>query len=196
MAMLDAILEPDWEYRFYSFNHRWATGEQMGSMRDGQGDDFFALFNQTGCWLKGFAHESPMAPYRTKPKQVWPGVLEFVPAEFTAYLNEPAFSVEDTTFWIWRRHDDQGWKCGSIEFPPGEADPDGSESLLSPLDGNPQTYRDWAAEYFSIPTLGIEPVRHVYEHRPLTPEILLALNPTLVLEELADDIEEIGYPAI
>src|SRR5690349_3975316 len=43
MAMLDAILSPEWEYRYYSFNSKWARGEQMGSMRDGCGDDFFAL---------------------------------------------------------------------------------------------------------------------------------------------------------
>jgi hypothetical protein len=38
MAMLDAILSPDWEYRYYSFNAAWGAGEEMGSMRDGCGD--------------------------------------------------------------------------------------------------------------------------------------------------------------
>ena len=35
MAMLDAILSPEWEYRCYSFNSKWgARGcAQMGSMR-------------------------------------------------------------------------------------------------------------------------------------------------------------------
>ena len=46
MAMLEAILLPEWEYRYYSFNARWAEGEQMGSMRDGSGNDFFALVNE------------------------------------------------------------------------------------------------------------------------------------------------------
>jgi len=57
MAMLDAILRPEWEFRYYSFNAAWAEGEQMGSMRNGSGDDFFAHFSSAGCWLKGFAHE-------------------------------------------------------------------------------------------------------------------------------------------
>lgn len=55
MAVLDAILERDWQFRYYSFNAAWAADEQMGSMRNGSGDEFFALFNAAGCWLKGFA---------------------------------------------------------------------------------------------------------------------------------------------
>ena len=31
MAMLDAILMPEWEYRYYSFNAQWGEGETMGS---------------------------------------------------------------------------------------------------------------------------------------------------------------------
>lgn len=49
MAMLDAILSPEWEYRYYSFNANWSTGEQMGSMRNGCGDHFFAHFTPAGC---------------------------------------------------------------------------------------------------------------------------------------------------
>jgi hypothetical protein len=29
MALLDAILQPEWEFRYYSFNSVWATGEQL-----------------------------------------------------------------------------------------------------------------------------------------------------------------------
>lgn len=34
LAMLDAILSPDWESRYYSFNAGWADGEEMASMRN------------------------------------------------------------------------------------------------------------------------------------------------------------------
>src|SRR5438105_3956555 len=64
MAMLDAILCPEWEFRYYSFNAAWDAGEQMGSMRNGSGDNFFAHFSPAGCWLKGFAHDYPLSPYR------------------------------------------------------------------------------------------------------------------------------------
>jgi len=56
--MLDAILCPEWEYRYHSFNARWAGGEAMASMRDGCGDGYFILFTAAGAIMKGFVHES------------------------------------------------------------------------------------------------------------------------------------------
>lgn len=43
LAVLDAILCPDWEYRYYSFNSRWGFGDEMASMRNGSGDEWFPL---------------------------------------------------------------------------------------------------------------------------------------------------------
>ena len=47
IAVLDAILSPEWEYRFFSFNAAWDSTkrERMASMRDGSGDDYFAVFS-------------------------------------------------------------------------------------------------------------------------------------------------------
>ena len=194
MAMLDMILEPEWDLRYYSFNTSWATGEQMGSMRDGQGDHFFVLFNPAGCWVKGFAHEVPMSPDRTKPKRVCKGVLDAVPREFTACLGEGAFAPKETTFCIWRRYVDTSWQCGPIVYPIGHADPDGSGGLLSPLDGDPKTYQKWAKSYFSESKPTIKAVRHIYEHRPLTEALVRGLNPDVCLDDLKEDIEVIGYP--
>lgn len=39
LAMLEAIVCPEWEYRYYSYNSRWSSGEEMASMRNGQGDE-------------------------------------------------------------------------------------------------------------------------------------------------------------
>ena len=192
VAMLDAILSPEWEFRYYSFNSRWSRGEQMGSMRDGCGDDFFAHFSRAGCFLKGFAHEAPMTPYARSPKRIWPGVLDSVPKEFAKCLKEPAFDIEDTTLCVWRSYADDSWQVGEIEFPAG-ADPDGSELLLSPLDGKPKTYREWAEDYYERP-VSLAAVRHVYAHKPLTDEVVARLNPKVTLRELKADVKEIGYP--
>ena len=192
LAMLDAILSPKWEYRCYSFNSRWAQSEQMGSMRDGCGDDFFALFNSAGCFFKGFAHEAPMTPYRQRPNRVWPGVLDSVPAEFAECLTQPAFDIEATTFCLWRRYSDGSWRRGVVEFPPG-ADPDGSASILSALDGQPASYKAWADDYYER-TINLAAVRQVYAHKPLTEKLVKQLNPEAALKELGADIEEIGYP--
>jgi hypothetical protein len=198
MAMLDAILSPEWEYRYYSFNSKWAKGEQMGSMRNGQGDDSFALFNKYGCFLKGFDHEAAMTPYARDPKAVWPGVLDDVPKGFERGLKQPAFAMEDTTFCIWRQYEDDHWQLGDIKFPRRTPDPDGSARLLAPLDGKPGTYLKWAREYFDLGDTGrnltLAHVRHVFAHKPLTAALLKEINPDLTLSDLAADIAEIGYP--
>jgi hypothetical protein len=202
MALLDAILSPDWEYRWYSFNAKWSKGEQMGSMRNGSGDDLFALFTKDGCFLKGFWHESKMSPYRKDPKSVWPGVLDSVPAVFDRGLHQAAFSMSDTTFCVWRQYSDTSWQVGKIKFPevkpryPGAPiDPDGSEWLLSPYDGKPETYLRYAQDYRSrAKSLTLDHVRHVYEQRPLTAKFVKEINPELTLADLKADIDEIGYP--
>jgi hypothetical protein len=84
LAALDAILSPAWEHRYYSLNAQWAPGELMASMRNGQGDQWFALIDQHGIIVHGLDHESPM--YR--PDNPWPGVLDAVPQEFAPFADE------------------------------------------------------------------------------------------------------------
>jgi hypothetical protein len=192
MAMLDAILCPEWQFRYYSFNSRWAISQQMGSMRNGSGDEFFALFSAAGCFLKGSAHESPMTPYRDQPKKLWPGVLDAVPPEFADCLKEPAFRMDATTFCVWRGCGDPGWQRRPIEYPSG-ADPDGSNYLLTPLDGEPETYQAWAEGYYEQ-SVSLAAVRKVYLHQPLTEELVSVLNPKTSIEQLKPDIAEINYP--
>jgi hypothetical protein len=194
LAMLDAILSPEWEYRYFSFNCRWAPGEQMGSMRNGCGDHYFALFNSAGCWLKGFDHEAPMTPFASDPPKVAPGLLDEVPIEFAACLSEPAFVVNETTFCIWRRYVDGRWQHGPIKLRDDEQDADGSAGLLRYLDGRPETYREWASDYYEQ-ELAQEPIRSIFSHRPLDQQIVSQLNKALVLSALEADAQEIGYPA-
>jgi hypothetical protein len=192
LAMLDAIVSPEWDYRYYSFNSKWAEGEMMASMRDGSGDEYFILFDSHGAIMKGFAHESCMSPWANESEQVWPGVLDQVPAEFEEFLTEPAFSMAETTFCIWRRYGDPSWQTGQIEYP-DEADPDGSEDLLFILDGEPKTYQEFAQQYYERPIdLGL--VMSVYEHQSLTPEMIEKLNPEVSLESVKSDLEQIDYP--
>ena len=73
LAMLDAILSPDWQYRYYSFNKNWDTakGLRMAPMRNGSGDEYYILLSPHGTAIKGYAHEYPMAA----PGQPPAGVL-------------------------------------------------------------------------------------------------------------------------
>ena len=59
LPMLDAILSPEWDTRYYSFNARWGDEAMMASMRNGQGDQWFAVFSPAGAALHGLALEAP-----------------------------------------------------------------------------------------------------------------------------------------
>jgi hypothetical protein len=125
---------------------------------------------------------------------VWPGVLDDVPDVFRDFFDEPAFTIEDTTFCFWRRSEDSCWSIGNIAYPKG-ADPDGSDQLLVMLDGKPETYRAFAEEYYekNIPLSAIE---HIYNHQPLTNEIIASLNPGVSFADLKADMENIRYSRI
>ncbi len=191
LAVLDTIMSPEWESRYYSFNSKWGKGEMMASMNNGSGDEYFILFNSHGAIIKGFAHESPMSLYADESDGPCPGALDNVPDDFKDFLSEPAFSIKDTTFCIWRKYTDSSWQVGSIDYPEGN-DPDGSEELLSILDGRPTTYKEFAEDYYEK-EVNLYAVEHIYQHRPLTSEIVAALNADVSLGELKSDMEEIGY---
>jgi hypothetical protein len=191
LAMLDALMSPDWEYKYYSFNSKWNEGEEMASMRNGSGDDYFILFNSHGAIIKGFAHESAMTPFTNQPSEVWRGVLDSVPDEFQDFLSEPAFSMEATTFCTWRRYSDSSWQVGDITYPNDENDPDGSEYLLQILFGDPSIYQKFAAEYYEK-EIPLSAIQHIYEHRFLTDDIISDLNSEVSKLDLQNEIEEIG----
>jgi hypothetical protein len=187
LAILDAILSPEWESRYYSFNAQWGDKEAMASMRDGEGDHWFIHFTPQGALFKGFAHESAMA--KNTP---WPGVLDSVPPVFAQSLAEPAFMTDDTTFCTWRERGDVEWKQGAVDYP-DESDPDGWNSLTELLDGDPIGYQQWAEEYYDL-DLDLECIRAIYRFEPLTATLVESLNPEIELGDVVEDAAEIGYP--
>ena len=193
LAMLDAILYPDWQGRYYSFNGCWDDRTSLGSMRNAEGDDYFILFMPAGAVIKGFAHESEMSPYQTQPNSVWPGLLDELPQELKPALSDPALLLEDVTFCIWRLTQDNAWRRGGITFP-NSKDADGSADLLALLDGNPQSYQRWAEEYYER-EIDLGAVEQVYRHEPLTGSLVELLNPEISLIDIEEDIKETGYPA-
>lgn len=192
LAILDAIISPEWEYRYYSFNSKWDESEMMASMRNGSGDEYFILFDSHGAIMKGFDHESAMSPWSADEEKLWPGIFDDVPDEFQSFLSEPAFSIHETTFCIWRRYVDSSWQVGTIEYP-DEDDPDGSEWMLSILDARPPTYKEFAESYYEK-SLNLDAIERIYKHEPLTNEIVAQLNDEITLESLTADMEQIAYP--
>ena len=164
----------------------------MGSMTNGSGDGYFILFDSHGAIMKGFDHESAMSPWSSEEEKLWPGIFNDVPDEYQSFLAEPAFSIQETTFCIWRRYIDSSWQVGKIDYP-GEDNPDGSEEMLSILDGQPSTYKEFAESYYERP-VDLDAVERIYRHKSLTSDIVAQLNAEISLESLRADIEQIGYP--
>ena len=197
LAMLDAILSPEWQFRYYSFNASWADGEEMASMRNGSGDEYSIVFSAAGAYIRGFDHESPMSPYG-RSGGLWPGVIEDVPEIFRPFVEEPAFTdeadVPSVTACLWRGTTDDQWQHGTIDFPAGHADPDGATGLFELLvDPEPEAFRCFAEDYYEV-TVDLEAVGQVYALRPLSQELVASLNPEINLADLTEDITEIGYP--
>ncbi|MFB7515507.1 hypothetical protein [Streptomyces sp. NPDC056144] len=200
LAMLEAVLSPEWANRYYSFDAHWSETEQLASMKDGQGDEYTIVLSPAGAFARVFDHESPLSPFgELADGQTWPGVLDGVPEAFGAYLTEPAFLDEDdvhvTTACLWREPADTEWRTGTVAYPEASGeDPDGSVRLLRLLvDRSAEAYAEWASDYYDT-EVDVEAVRKVLELTPLTEELVAALNPGVKLADLAEDIAEIGYP--
>jgi hypothetical protein len=198
VAMLDAILSPFWDNRYFSYTHDWGGGS-CAQIRNGSGDDCFITFTPAGAFIRGFDHESSMTPWRTDPPQLWPGLVDNVPEAFAESLSEPAFALDGVfaaTYCLWRQRNDGEWKTGPIDYAQfdGRPDPDGADQFLELLtDPTPQSYVDFALAYFEVQ---IDPraVAHVYELNPLTEQLVRTLNPEVGLGDIAEDVDTSRYP--
>lgn len=90
LAVLDAIMSANAEYRCFSFDGEFGPGQARASMRDGSGDEYSITFTDDGAFLRGFAHESPLSPFSQASPALWPGLLAGLPAAFAAIADEPA----------------------------------------------------------------------------------------------------------
>ena len=192
MAMLDAILSPNWHLRYYSFNANWGRGKERASMRDGMGNHYSITFSSVGAYGRGFDHESKLSSWVQASCQPRAGLLEPVPADFE--VDEPGAMTDgilDVTLTLWRLASEQVWSCGRPDRSAGEDD--GGTWLFKTLDGDPATFRRFALGYHEI-DVDLGTLQHVFAHRPLTDGVVQAINPDLALPDLADDVREIGYP--
>ena len=190
ISVLDAIISQDWEYRYYSYNQKWRKDEELFEMRDGCGDQMLILFTKNGCVINGFAHElydfEESLPSESE-------LIKGIPDVFNDFiLGEPVATI-GTTFCIWTNENNQ-WQLGNIKH-----FKDGSDEMLSIFDGNPQTYIDFAIDYFEEDYLSTENAKNtvikIYNHETLTREMVLSIVDELEdWAQLESDLEEIGYP--
>lgn len=185
LAALDAVNSPEPEYRYYTYNPAWDEGEELFEMADGEGDQMLVLFRPEGCVISGF-----LADYDQPDKAQ---VTRGLPDAFEEFMfGEPVNSI-GTTFCLWYTPA-HGWQTGVIED-----EDDGSEELLFIFDQQPDTYTEWATEYYLDETerqpIAPTAVATVYHHEPLTKATALAINNELEdWQTLEADLQGIGYP--
>jgi hypothetical protein len=185
VAVLDAIMSPEWQFRYYSFDAHWGENEMMASMRNGEGDQWCAVICEAGIGLVGLAHEAPA--FRFGRPQDW--IFRDLPEVFREnVMGEPAFDAENVSFCVWRLATDDRWRSGAPE-----GVEDGSGDLLSILDGDPRRYVEFARSYFEV-EIAVDDVRAVYSHSPITPTLLARLNAEAEFDALAVELGRIGYP--
>ncbi|MBK1884514.1 hypothetical protein JIN85_19010 [Luteolibacter pohnpeiensis] len=106
LATLDLIICPEWEDRYYSFDSRWSDTEEMASMRNGCGDDWFVLLGASGfAGIKGLAHEYPSA----RDAELVRRIRAALPRELAEFATEPAFHWDSTSFCYWHLAGDASW---------------------------------------------------------------------------------------
>ncbi len=194
LAMLDAVLSPEPEFRYFSFDSRWSPTEETALMKSGTGDGYSIVFSPDGAIAQGFDHESPLSPWSRPSDEPWPGLFIGVPDALAPALDEPAFlgpgGKRNVTVCFWRTPTDEQWLCGPVEG----AEKDGADWMFQLLaDGRPEAYLTFAENQFEV-ALELDAIQHVYASMPLTEEVVTALNPEVLLRDLKDDIAEIGYP--
>ena len=185
ISVADAILSQEWQYRYYSYNSKWSDGEEFCGMRNGHGDEMLILFLNEGCVINGMAHE-----YYPKSKDNLTNGLPKIYHEFI--FGEPVHST-GTTFCLWTTEGSK-WKIGELE-----TYDDGSEDLLRIFDDNPQTYIDWATDYyedgFIVNDNSRKVISNIYGGATLTKSMVLTLVDKLEdWKQLKEDLIEINYP--
>jgi hypothetical protein len=200
LAVLERIVDSAEPH--YAYDSAWGD-DQAALMNNGSGDEWAVVFTTDGAFIRVFDHESAMTPYRDPDHELWPGLVDGLPAAFHPQIEEPAFGDDEGQFVatavLWRLTADDRWHTGAdITFPaprgPHGSAPDGSDLLDILLDDIVTQYVTFAEDVHEIE---VDPavIEHVVAHRPLTDTVVQALNPDTTVAALHDAMTAIGYPA-
>lgn len=186
VAVLEAIIEPEWMYRYYSFYPEWDDGVEIFFMRNGSGDEMYVIFIAEGVFIKGFTHELPFDLYLKRLKEL--------PQCFARFTNKPSFwdDSDGASFCLWRTNDDHDWHYTGYHIVMSNGI-DTAEELLRILDGKAETYQAWATEYYER-DIPFEAVLIVYQHKAITNALIRILNSKVEIKTIRSEVDKIGYP--
>jgi hypothetical protein len=176
LALADAILSPEWEYRYFSYNSQWAEQEEMASMRDGTGGHWFVLFQTEG--RVGYKFISPDDGLIDNLSEI----KDKIPLQYKAFIEEPAFYVDQATgIWLLKNNE---W----IKY--GLSRPKYLEDLATVIEWGVEGYKKWAEDYYER-DIDQEALSHIFKHE-VSQSLIKKLNSEITIEELDKDLKEIG----
>ncbi len=174
LALLDAIIEPEWEYRYYSYNSNWSNTEEMASLRDSCGGEWFFLFNDRNI---SFKCTSPVDGLVDNFDEI----KESVPKKFTTFLNEVAFSMDQGSC-IWFIENNTWVKLGNeiSDLP--------NPTIIQEMTAS--DYCQFVEEIFEQ-EIDKEIVQSIFDGN-FTIDMAKKINPSIDLGALQVDISDIG----
>ena len=198
LAVLDMIVEPDRESRYYSYARAWDGAAELASMRNGSGDEYSIVFLPDGAvYVRGFAHESPMSPGRNDG-ELYPGLIDGLPGRFLRWVTEPTFmfdGVSDMTSCLWTVSGEAGsWEQGTVPVIGAHDDESGGKELFALVTRPaPSQYAAFVGDYYEI-DVDEAAVADIYARRPLDAGLVARINPDRALPDMLAELEMIGYP--
>ena len=174
LALLDAILEQDWELRYYSYNSGWSSTEEMASLRDSCGGEWFFLISDDGI---AFKCTSPVDGLF----EDFESIKKKVPDRFKAFLEEPAFSMNEGSC-IWYL-ENNNWVTLGADI----------NDLPSPTEIQRMSATDYCAYASDILEQDIDSnlVQSIFDGN-FTFDLAAKLNPDVDIDELKNDVQKIG----
>lgn len=174
LALLNAIIEPEWEYRYYSYNSTWGENEEMASLRDSCGGEWFIWFSDD---LIGFKCTSPVDGLASDFSKL----TNQLPTSYSPFINESAFSMDSGSA-IWYLESDI-WKKYGINI----ADLPTPESVIKM---SAKEFCVFAEEMYEV-ELDEQIVGKILEGK-FEFEMASALNSDVDISELKKELMEIG----
>lgn len=176
LALLDAIIEQEWEYRYFSYDSNWSDSEEMGSLRDGCGGSWFFWFCGDTAGYKCLSPEDGLMPTTDLDK-----VKADASEAFNEFVTEPAFSMDQATC-IWFLEESKWVKHGNTV--------NWMIDLQKVIDWKASDYHAWATEYYER-EFDLDAIEKVFLGA-FNIELAKKLNPDIDVETLLAELPEIG----
>lgn len=175
LAAAEAIVEPEWEYRYFSYDSNWAPGEEMASMRDGSGGHWFVLFQENQIGYKCISPDDGLIDNIQE-------VESRIPDKYREFIEEPAFYRGEATA-IWLFEGDAWIKHGkeSVKY---------IVDLEQVIEWTVDDYKEWAEEYYER-NVDLEALKLVFDHK-ISDRVVKKLNENLSISDIREDLEQIG----